>query len=388
MNGRPRVVHVTTTPEFVRHILIHDLRRLQARTDATVVSAQGPDVDVVSREGFRMHTVPIRRKISPLADVAAIAALVRLLRREPVDLLHSYVPKGGLVGQVAGVLGRVPARVHSCRGLLYTDHLPAWRRWLYRFTDRLTNGLAHRTIYVSRADRDFSVRERLCNPRKARYTASGIDLKHFDVGALPSDTRARVREALDIPEGDPLLLSVGRFVIDKGYRELGAAAKALRAERPDAWFVWVAPVLVDEEGALPDSFVAELGLGGAVQRLPIQEDIRHLYVAADVLVHPTYREGVPRVLMEAAAMGLPIVASDIPGCREVVRAQDAGLLVRPRDPGALLDGLRQALADPAARAARAARARAFVREELDADRVAERIWQVYEEVLHERQRPT
>jgi glycosyltransferase involved in cell wall biosynthesis len=377
-------VHVTTTAEFVRHILIHDLRRLRSRTEPTVVSAPGADLDGVRQEGIQVRTIPIRRKISPYGDLAAIWALLRLLWREPVDILHSYVPKGGLVGQLAGFVARVPARIHSCRGLLYTNDLPGWRRRLYRATDRLTNGLAHRTIFISRADRDLAVHEGLCQAGKARHTGSGIDLTHFDPAVLPGDTRARVREELGIPADSRVLLTVGRFVIDKGYRELGAAAKALSAERADVRSVWVAPVFADEEDALPGGFIDSLGLAGRVIRLPLQRDIRRLYLAADLLVHPSYREGVPRVLMEAAAMGLAIVASDIPGCREVLRTDDLGFLVAPRDADALLQGLRLALAHPEQAVERARRARAFVRSELDADRVAERIWDVYQEVLRER----
>lgn len=381
MTRRPRVAHVTTTPEFVRHILIHDLRRLNARTEAVVFSAPGEGLDVLGAEGIPAHTIPIRRKITPLQDLRAIWTLVRRLRREPADLLHSYVPKGGLVGQLAGVLARVPARVHSCRGLLYTDDLAGWRRRLYRFTDRLTNRLAHRTIYISRADHDLSVREGLCDPRKARYTGSGIDLRHFDRGALPPDTRRRVRDELGVAADAPLVLTVGRYVVDKGYRELADAAVALRAERPDARFVWVAPVLTGEEGALPDAFIADRGLAEVVARLHIQQDVRRLYVAADLLVHPTYREGVPRVLMEAAAMGLPIVATGIPGCREVLRSEASGYLVPARDARALGDAILRALANPVETASRAARAQAEVREVQDTDRVAERILDVYAELL-------
>jgi glycosyltransferase involved in cell wall biosynthesis len=381
VTARIRVVHVTTTPEFVRHILIHDLRRLRSRTDATVVSAPGPDLVWVESNGVRTRTIPIRRKITPLADLRAIGALVRELRRQPVDLLHSYVPKGGLVGQIAGFVLRVPARVHSCRGLLYTHDLPAWRRHLYRLVDRITNALAHRTIYISRADRDYAVREGLCDPGKARYTGSGIDLTHFAAAALPPATRAQVRADLKIAPDAPLVLTVGRFVVDKGYRELAAAIARVRHTHPAARFVWVAPVLTGEEGALPDSLAADTGIADIVVRLAIQEDIRRLYVAADLLVHPTYREGVPRVLMEAAALGLPILASDIPGCREVLPDDTHGLFVPPRNASALADCLSAALNDPTKLESVAARAHDRVREHCDTDRVADRIWEVYQELV-------
>jgi glycosyltransferase involved in cell wall biosynthesis len=181
-----------------------------------------------------------------------------------------------------------------------------------------------------------------------------------------------------------VVLTVGRFVTDKGYRELAAAIPAILAAHPDVRFVWVAPVLPGEEGALPDDFLVREGLADRVVRLPLQADVRPLYVAADLLAHPTHREGVPRVLMEAAAMGLPIVTTDVPGCREVIATNVMGLLVPTRDAAALGAAVNSGLTDAAATAARAARAGAFVRDAFDADALADRIWGIYDEVLKER----
>jgi glycosyltransferase involved in cell wall biosynthesis len=379
----PRVVHVTTTPDFVRHIMIHDLRRLRPRTDATVVCADGMALADVQKEGFRVVTIPIQRKLSPVADLRTLVRLYRLLRRERPDLVHTYVPKGGLLGQMAAWLARIPHRIHSCRGLLYTPDLASWRRALLRSTDRLTNRLAQRTIYISRADRDFSVRERLCPERRARYTGSGVDLAHFDPAALPAETRTVVRHELGIPDSARLALTVGRFVVDKGYRELAEAASAVANRRPECRFLWVAPVLAGEEGALPDDFIAARGLSAVVTRLLLQHDVRRLYAASDLLVHPSYREGVPRVLMEAAAMGLPIIASDIPGCREVVDHGSSGLLVPPRSAESIASAIEALLADGAAAARMALAARRTVERRFDQDQLTERIWGVYRELLGE-----
>jgi glycosyltransferase involved in cell wall biosynthesis len=259
--------------------------------------------------------------------------------------------------------------------------MPAWRRRLFRLTDRLTNALAHRTIFISRADRDFAVSSGLCSAVKARLTGSGIDLTHFDPARLPADTRAATRRELGLPADAPVVLTVGRFVADKGYFELADAVATVRREHPDVRFLWVAPVLPGEEGALPEDFLESRGLADAVLRLPMQRDIRRLYLAADVLVHPSHREGVPRVLMEAAAMGLPIVASDIPGCREVVTNSRTARLVPPRDSGVLARAIGTALADSAESAALAHRARMTVSESFDQDALTERIWAIYRELL-------
>jgi len=203
---RLRIAHVTTTAEFVRHILLHDLRRLRDRTDSTVFCAPGPGVEEVAAEGFRVVTIPIERKIAPLGDARTLWRLAGHLRAGAFDVVHTYVPKGGLLGQLAATGAGIQRRVHSCRGLLYLPGMPSWRRLLFRLTDRLTNSLANRIIYVSRADRDFCVRERLCSVRKARHTGSGIDLSYFDPGTLSKTARAELRTELGIPANAYVIL--------------------------------------------------------------------------------------------------------------------------------------------------------------------------------------
>jgi len=381
VTGLPRVAHVATTPEFIAHFVWPDIRRLASRVDATVYCANGPDVARFAAAGLAHEVIPIQRKITPVADLRTLWVLSRRLRRVRFRLLNTYVPKGGLLGQLSGVLAGVPARVHACHGLLYTPSLPWWRRQLYRATDRLTNRLAHRTVYVSQADLEFSVREGLCSPSKARYVGCGLDLAAFDRATVPPQSRDTARAELGIEPAATVLLTIGRYVADKGFYELGESVAALRADHPSIRCVWVAPVLPGEEGALPDDYLSRQGLDGTVLRLPFQRDVRRLYVAADLLVHPSHREGTPRVPMEAAAMGLPMVLSDIPGCREVVPNDDMAVFVPPRNGAALRSALRHVIANLGEMARRAERARAFVRARFDGVAATERLWDVYRELL-------
>lgn len=377
---RPRALHVCTVAEFFRHIVLSDLRFLRERMDVTLACADGPAVASLRAEGFRVVTFPIRRKLTPVADLRAITALTRVLRRERVDLLHSYVPKGGLVGQVAGTLARVPRRIQTWQGILHAPSMPRWQRIVLPATDRLINRLAHRVIYVSHGDLTFSIENGLCDPAKARFTGSGIDVERYDPAALPAEAGRQVRERLGIPPDAFVALSVGRFVADKGFRELADAAARLVARHDDLWFIWIAPVLAGEDGVLPDALARRPDLRGRVLKLPAQDDVRPYYRAADVFVHPSYREGVPKVLMEAAAMGLPIAASDIPGCREVLTDGDTGLLFPPRNVDRLTAALEEVYAGRAAARRRADAARRDVRQRFDQRALAERIGAVYEEL--------
>ncbi|WP_284351917.1 glycosyltransferase [Roseisolibacter agri] len=378
---RLRVAHVVPAADFVRHILIHDLRRMRDRVDSIVICSPGAALDDIRAEGFTVLEIPIARKIAPGTDVVSLARLVRALRAARVDLVHSYTPKGGLLGQLAARLAGVRRRIHSCRGLLYTPGMSPSLRRLLRATDRVTFAAADRSLFLSGADLAHVVETGLCAHDRATLTGSGIDLTAFDPAALPAGTREAVRAELGIPPDAPLVLTVGRYVADKGYRELADAAARVLATHPDVHFVWIAPAMDGEAGVLPDALHAEPPLRGRVHRLPLRHDVARFYVAADLLAHPSHREGVPRVVMEAAAMGLPIVASDIPGCREVVRDGETARLVPVGDAAAWAAALRDALDDPAGTAARAAAARADVRARFDQDALTRRILAAYDSVL-------
>lgn len=387
VDGRPmagrriRVAYVTAVADTVRLILMHDLLRLKDRVDATVICADGPGVDVIRGQGITVITIPIRRKLSVFADAKAVYCLWRILRVQRFDLLHSWAPKGGLIGQLAAVLAGVPARLHACRGLVYWPGMPQWRRRLYRFTDRVTNSLAHRTLFNSRADRDYAVAEGLCVSRKACFTGSGIDIGFFNRAEVRADEVERVRGGLGIPPGDPLILTVGRFVADKGYRELLKAAHVVHRTWPGARFVWLAPILQGEDSTMKSDCIAEAGLESVIARIDEVADPRRFYAAAAVLVHPSHREGVPRVLLEAAAMGLPIVASNIAGCREVVSHGRTALLFAPGDADAIVDAIHAVLRDPAAAATRARVARRDVLSRFDQDAHSAKIWLTYVELI-------
>ena len=381
MRGRPRIAHFCAAPEFLRHILVHDLRRLRDRAEHTVLCASGHDAERVRREGFRVLTVPIERKLTPLRDLATLGVLVALLRRERFDLLHTYTPKAGLLGQIAGWAAQVPLRVHSCRGLLYAPGMPRWRRQVFRLTDRITCAGAHRVIFISNADLDLLVGEGLCAQHKAVFTGSGIDLTIFDSEQVSREEVAALRASWSAGPEHRVILTVGRYVEDKGYRELADAVPIVMRTRPDVRFVWVAPVLAGEERVLPDTYLAQRGIESQVLRLPLQERMVAVYAAADLLVHPSYREGVPRVLMEAAALGLPIIASDIPGCREVINTAELGVLAPVGRADVLAESILAALASPEAMRRRADAAGARIREEFSQDRVSGRIWEVYRELL-------
>lgn len=374
-------MHVTAGSEFVVRIMVHDLRRLREYCDQVVVTTPGDGLLPVRAEGFRMVTVPMSRKLDPFADVVAVRQLTALMREERPDVVHTYAPKAGLLGQIARRLAGVRIGIHGCRGLLYEPGMPAWRRHLFRMTDTLTNVLADRTLYLSTADRAFSIEQGLCAAQKAVLIGSGVDSAIFSRARVTTQEISGLRNGWGISAATNVVLTVGRYVWDKGYGDIVAAMPKILAARPDTHFVWVAPVLQGEEGVVPSDYLAEKGLERHVTVLGLRDDMPAIYAASTLLLHPSHREGVPRAVMEAAMMELPVVASDIPGCREIIESPDLGLLFSPFDADALARSVVEALTCSERTAVRAAHARTVVHERFDQNALTDRVWKEYQALL-------
>ncbi len=383
MKEERRFIHLTAAPEFARRIILHDLVRLRHVGRHEVWASEGADLAGIRAEGFETVALPIHRKLSPWKDLFTIANLWSRFRAVRPDVVHSYTAKAGLVGQIAGWLARVKCRLHSVRGLLYTPGMPRWRRWLFRMTDYITFRLAHRVLFVSSADRDYCVETGLCPASKAVYTGNGIDLSLFDRSAIADDRRAAVRSAWGATSDSIVVLSVGRYVVDKGYRELAEAIRIAVASCPGARFVWIAPVLTGESGTLPDDFIEKQGLSTHVMRLGLQDDMPALYAAADVLVHPSHREGVPRAIMEAGAMGLAVVATDIPGNREVIDDTQVGWLAQVGDVQRLAEHLIEVIENSGEREQRAGALQRRVKASFSQDAVSQKVAAVYRDLMGE-----
>lgn len=379
--GRMRllVAHIVPAPDFVSLILAQDIKPLRGRVDSTVYCSDGPPVKSLREDGWDIRLLDIRRKVTPFRDLRALWRLSMALRREKFDVVVGYTPKGGLLSALAGGLAGRPS-IYCCVGLMYTPGMPAWRKALAWALDFVTHRLSSCTIFLSRDDMEYSVAHKLCNSRRARHVGSGIDLARFDRDAQPGESSIAVRERYSLRPGSEIVLTVARFVPAKGFAELARAAAQVVRERAGVHFIWVAPALTGEESVLSSALVAHYGLEGHVTLLGFQADVATLYAAADLLVHPSHREGVPRVLLEAAATGLPIVATDIAGNREIVRDGVTGSLVPVRDADALAAAILRLLADRELATRLAEAARADVRRRYGQLAFADRVARVYAEL--------
>jgi len=377
VDRRPRVAHLTTTDLTLRYLLLGQLRRLAAEGyEVTGISAPGPNAAALEAVGVRF--LPWRnatRAWNPVADLRALTELVSLLRRERFDLLHTHNPKPGVIGRVAGRLAGVPLVVNTVHGLYATPEDRLGKRAAVLGLEWLAARCSDVELYQSEEDLRWASRIRLLPAGRGELLGNGTDLEHFDPGQVGPDRVAELRRELGIPPDALVVGTVGRLVVEKGYRELFAAARAVRRAHPGVWFLAVGAPDLEKADAITEAELAEAA--GDVVVTGWRDDVRDLLAVMDVFVLASWREGMPRSAIEAAAMGRPLVLTDIRGCREVARHEQEALLVPPRDPDALAGAILRLAADPGLRRRLATEARDRARERFSEGRVAERVVERY-----------
>jgi glycosyltransferase involved in cell wall biosynthesis len=384
-SARLTVAHVTAADMTLRYLLLNQMCFIrQAGYDVTGISGSGPDVPVVEAAGVRHIAVPLTRRFAPWADLVALWRLYRVLRRERFTIIHTHTPKGGLIGQYAALLARVPIRVHTIHGLYFPGHMNPKRRWMYVLLERLQMRFSHMNLSQNPEDIPVAVAEKMSAADRIRLLGNGIDVVRFDPATQSAERRAATRAALGLAASHKVVGMVARFVAEKGYREMLRAAQILREKVPEVRFIFVGPVDSAKDDVLDARLVDEMGVADVAQFLGLQTDLPDLYAIMDVLALPSYREGFPRVPMEAAAMGVPAVVTNVRGCRQTVDHGVTGLVVPPRDADALAAALLELIADDAKRCrfGRAAREKALA--QFDERRVFARVTDAYEELVASR----
>jgi glycosyltransferase involved in cell wall biosynthesis/ribosomal protein S18 acetylase RimI-like enzyme len=382
-----RVAHVTTVDLTLRFLLLEQLRRLRDEGfEVTAISAPGAWVDDLRAEGI--EHVPwhnATRAWSPAADVRAFGELLTILRRGRFDVVHTHNPKPGLMGRVAARLAGVPAIVNTVHGYWATPDDPPRKRVPVMTLEWIAARLSHAELFQSAEDLAWARRLRIGRASRAHLLGNGTDLRVFDPDAVPAARLGELRRELGIAPDAMVVGMVGRLVREKGYEEYFRAARAIRARRPDAVFLAVGPFDPDKGDAL--SGADRTGVGQDVLFTGYRSDVRDLLALMDVFVLPSWREGMPRSAIEAAAMGRAMVLTDIRGCREVARDGVEALLVPARDAGRLTTAIERLLADDDLRSRLSAAARARALERFDERAVADRVLGAYRPLLPHRQPP-
>ncbi len=365
----PRVAHVATVDLTLRFLVLPQLRALRdAGFDVTTISAPGPWVADLQAEGIRHIPWPsATRSWDPRSDARAFRELVAILRRERFDVVHTHNPKPGVMGRVAARIAGVPGVMNTVHGLYATPEDRPRRRAAVLAAEWLAARCSDLELYQSAEDLAWVRRRHLVRSDRSIHLGNGVDLTAFTPERAEEERIRKLRAELGIGEDELVVGTVGRMVREKGYEELFRAARIVRERVPGARFLAVGAADTDKADALTAEAIE--AVRDDVVFTGWREDVSDLMAVMDVFVLPSWREGMPRSAIEAAASGLPLVLTDIRGCREVVRDGVEGFLVPVRDPVRLADGIERLLVDPSLRSRSAVAARARAEERFDERRV-------------------
>ncbi len=362
--ARPVLVHITTVPETLDFVAGHVAAMRSRGYEVHAIAAPGARLDAFGeRMGIPCHGIPMTRRIDPAGDLMALLRLWRLLRRLRPAIVHAHSPKGGLLGMLAARAAGVPGRVYSLLGLPLAT-ATGWRRQALLWSDRIACALASRRLSVSPSLREAIARARICRADRidvlANGSPGGVEARgHLNPAVVGQAVRRAERRRLGIPESARVIGFVGRVARDKGIVELIEAWRLLRRDDPDLHLLIVGPM--EPNDPIPVDTTEKIVTDDRVHLAGPVADPAPSYAAIDVVALPTYREGFGQVLIEAAAMRLPVVASRVVGCVDSVVDGVTGMLVPAGDAPALAAALWTYLIDPDLRQrhGEAARARAL-----------------------------
>ena len=378
-----RILHITTVGSalsfvegYAKLLQVNNLDMQVASNGDTAFDAFCKAENV---KGFRCD---MKREITPLEDVRTIFRLIKIIRSASPAIVHTHTPKASLLGMIAAYVVCVPVRIYHVHGLPI-ETARGLRKWLLWLSDAVATRLATQILSVSQSVGSQMARYKICSPKKISVLGSGsingVELKNKFVPDMTSEEQVEARRVLGISPEAMVFGFVGRLVPDKGIRELIVAWQNILKEFQNVHLV----IAGDEEAhdPLENHIRTELTSNPTIHHVGFVKNTKQIYQAIDVLVLPTYREGLPTVLLEAAAMAKPVIASAVTGCVDVVLDGKTGLLTKKGDANDLIEKIRYYIKEPEERIQHGMAGRKHVEQHYDRDQVQEVLIMEYLKLL-------
>lgn len=375
-----KLFRISTIPASLESLLKGQLRMMNEHFEVVAVSSPGKGMKILrEREGIRTIEIPMERRISLVKDFISLIRMVWLFTKERPDIVHSMTPKAGLISMLAGWITRVPVRMHTFTGLVFPTATGCMRQLLI-WTDRLTCACATHINPEGEGVKQDLIAYRITRKPLhviANGNVNGIDLTYFNRTNEIIERAAAYRQ-----EGCFTFCFVGRMVRDKGINELVSAFIRLHEKYQQTHLLLVGPFEKELDPVSPETEKA-IQEYPAISFVGFQSDVRPFLAASDALVFPSYREGFPNVVIQAGAMSLPSIVTNINGCNEIILPNENGVIIPSKDEEALYLAMENFLLHPEEVQRMAEKARPLIASRYNQQVVWEALLEEYRRLISE-----
>ncbi len=343
-NRKPKICFVVAVDITLKFLLTSEIKFFQEKGyDVSVVCSPGKWLADIRALGVNVEEITIKRDIfTPFSDLISLARLYSYFKREKFDLVLTFTPKPGLLGQLAARLAGVPISINTIFGFYFHEHTPFLKRRFFIFIEWLAARCSTFVFFRNKEDFETAQKERIIDVSKASYIGDGIDIKKYDAARFPKEFIQEKKRSVGIDAGASVIGIVARLVREKGYIELFEAFKKVSEKFPDARLLVVGPADPAKKDSINPADIRQKNIIFLGERT----DVAELYPVMDIFVLPSYREGFPHSVMEASAMSRPVITTDVRGCRDAIVDGVTGILIPPRSHEALTEALVDLLSAP------------------------------------------
>lgn len=338
-----KLIRITTVPISIEKLLENQPKHFSKFFDITIVSSDKSELEKLGKkQGVKTFCLPLTRKITPFKDIIAILKLYFFLKREKPKIVHSHTPKAGFVGMTASFFAGVPIRMHTVAGLPLMERKFIKKKVLI-FIEKLTYLFASNVYSNSKKLMEYILSKKFCSERKiktlANGSSNGIDTKYFSDN-ISLKNKNKLLNTLEILKNDFVFCYVGRVVKDKGINELVSAFNELNLKSRNCKLIIVGKI-ENETNPVSKSTMGIIKKNKNILLTGFKNDVRPYLSIGNCFVFPSYREGFPNVLMQAGAMDLPCIATNINGCNEIIQDNINGFLIPPKNIDALVKAMQK-----------------------------------------------
>ncbi|MFD1096325.1 glycosyltransferase family 4 protein [Salegentibacter chungangensis] len=337
-----KLVRITTIPLSLEKLLEGQLTYMSQYYEVTAIAAEKERLEQYGKDN-RVNTfwVNLTREITPVTDLKALFRLYSFFKREKPLIVHTHTPKAGIIGMLASKMAGVPIRLHTVAGLPLMETTGLKRKVLDE-VERITYSLATKVYPNSRGLKEVILDEGFASEEKLKVlgkgSSNGIDTEYFNPYKYSDQEKALLKQELNIPEKDFVFIFIGRLVSEKGINELVASFSKLQREKKNITLLLVGPFEENLDPLMPDT-METIKSHPKIVTTGYQQDVRPYFSVSDALAFPSYREGFPNVVMQAGAMNLPSIVSDINGCNEIIVEGMNGVIVPVKNEQALYEAM-------------------------------------------------